>query len=318
VSLLSALGTAILPVLSVAAVGFLLGQLRDIDVDPLGTITIYVLTPALVFYSLATSEMSGGLAARLLAGVAVFTFVMVGLSESVGRLLGESEPVLGGLVLSSSFPNAGNYGIPLAAFAFGAVGRSTAVLFIAGQSVLMYTVGVFVASRGDETSARAAATEVFRLPLVYAVAAAWLARWLGVVPPTDTAAMETLRLVGDSAIPVMLLMLGIQLANTRHGAAVSRVGVSNVLKLGVAPLVGVGVALALGLGRDPDVARVFVLECGMPAAITPLILAIEYDEGVTEGLSRPEYVSTAIFVSTVASVVTLTGLIAILQSGTII
>ncbi|PSQ48084.1 permease, partial [Halobacteriales archaeon SW_6_65_15] len=276
-SLLSALGTAILPVLSVAAVGFLLGQLRDIDVDPLGTITIYVLTPALVFYSLATSETSGGLAARLLAGVAVFTFVMVGLSESVGRLLGESEPVLGGLVLSSSFPNAGNYGIPLAAFAFGAVGRSTAVLFIAGQSVLMYTVGVFVASRGDETSARAAATEVFRLPLVYAVAAAWLARWLGVVPPTDTAAMETLRLVGDSAIPVMLLMLGIQLANTRHGAAVSRVGVSNVLKLGVAPLVGVGVALALGLGRDPDVARVFVLECGMPAAITPLILAIEYD-----------------------------------------
>jgi predicted permease len=318
VSLLSALGTAILPVLSVAAVGFLLGKRRDIDVDPLGTITIYVLTPALVFYSLATSEMSGGLAARLVGGVVVFTLVMVGLAEGVGRLLGESEPVLGGLVLASAFPNAGNYGIPLAAFAFGAVGRSTAVLFIAGQSVLMYTVGVFVASRGDDTSTRAAVTEVFRLPLVYAVVAAWGARWLGIVPPTDTAAMETLRLVGDSAIPVMLLMLGIQLANTRHGAAVSRVGVSNALKLVVAPVVGVGVALALGLASDPDVARVFVLECAMPAAITPLILAIEYDEGVTECLSRPEYVSTAIFASTVASVVTLTVLIAILQSGTII
>lgn len=317
-SLLSALGTAILPVLSVAAVGFLLGKLRDIDVDPLGTITIYVLTPALVFYSLATSEMSGGLAARLVVGVAAFTVVMVGLAEGVGRLLGESEPVLGALVLSSSFPNAGNYGIPLAAFAFGAVGRSTAVLFIAGQSVLMYTVGVYLASRGDETSTRGAITEVFRLPLVYAVVAAWAARWLGVVPPTDAAMMETLRLVGDSAIPVMLLMLGIQLANTRHGAAISRVGVSNVLKLAVAPLVGVGVALALGLGSDPDVARVFVLETGMPAAITPLILSIEYDEGVEEGLSGPEYVSTAIFASTVASVVTLTALIALLKSGMLI
>jgi hypothetical protein len=130
--------------------------------------------------------------------------------------------------------------------------------------------------------------------------------------------METLRLVGDSAIPVMLLMLGIQLANTRHGAAISQVGVSNVLKLAVAPLVGVGVALALGLGSDPDVARVFVLETGMPAAITPLILSIEYDEGVESGLSGPEYVSTAIFVSTIASIVTLTVLIAILKSGVVI
>jgi hypothetical protein len=319
VSLVSALGTAILPVLSVAAVGFLLGKAREIDVDPLGTVTIYVLTPALIFYSLATSEISGGLAARLIGGVVVFTLAMVALAEAAGRLLGESEPALGALVLSSSFPNAGNYGIPLSAFAFGAVGRSTAVLFIAGQSLLMYTVGVYLASRGEQTDLRGAAAEVFRLPLIYAVLAAWVARWLGVVPATDSAAMETLRLVGDSAIPVMLLMLGIQLANTQHGAAISRVGVSNGLKLVVAPLVGVGVALALGLGANPAVARVFVLECGMPAAVTPLLLTIEYDSGEgSDGLTGPEYMSTAIFVSTIASVVTLTGLIAVLQSGMLI
>ncbi|MFC4450936.1 AEC family transporter [Halorussus aquaticus] len=317
-SLVSALGTAILPVLSVAAVGFLLGKVREVDVDALGTVTIYVLTPALIFHSLATSEISGGLAAKLLAGVGLFTLAMVALAELVGRLLGESEPVLGALVLSSSFPNAGNYGIPLSAFAFGAVGRSTAVLYIAGQSVLMYTVGVYLASRGETTDLRSAAAEVFRLPLVYAVVAAWVARWAGVVPAADTAAMETLQLVGDASIPVMLLMLGIQLANTQHGAAISRVGVSNGLKLVVAPLVGVGVALVLGLGASPAVARVFVLECGMPAAVTPLILSIEYDSGDGEGLSGPEYVSTAIFASTVASVVTLTGLIAVLQSGLVI
>ncbi|WP_135853650.1 AEC family transporter [Halorussus salinus] len=316
-SLVSALGTAILPVLSVAAVGFLLGKLRDVDVDALGTITIYVLTPALIFHSLATSDISGALAARLILAVAVFTVAMVLLAEVVGRSLGESEPALGALVLSSSFPNAGNYGIPLSAFAFGAVGRSTAVLFIAGQSVLMYTVGVYLASRGEGTDLRGAASEVFRLPLVYAVAAAWLARWLGVIPAGDTAAMETLKLVGDASIPVMLLMLGIQLANTKHGAAISRVGVSNALKLVVAPVVGVGVALLLGLGTNPQVARVFVLECAMPAAVTPLILTIEYDSG-GEGLTGPEYVSTAIFVSTLASVVTLTGLIALLQAGMIL
>lgn len=79
-----------------------------------------------------------------------------------------------------------------------------------------------------------------------------------------------------------------------------------------------GPSRVLGLESDPTVARVFVLECGMPAAVTPLILAIKYDSGATEGLSAPEYLSTVTFVSTVASVVTLTGLIAILQSGVVI
>jgi hypothetical protein len=262
--------------------------------------------------------MSGALAAKLILAVAVFTLAMVALAEGVGRLVGESEPALGALVLTSAFPNAGNYGIPLSAFAFGAVGRSTAVLFIAGQSILMYTVGVYLASRGDESDLRGAFAEVFRLPLVYAVVAAWVARWFGVVPANDTAAMETLKLVGDAAIPVMLLMLGIQLANTQHGAAISRVGVSNGLKLVVAPLVGVGVALLLGLGSNPAVARVFILETGMPAAVTPLILTIEYDSGGDGGLTGPEYVSTAIFASTIASIVTLTGLIAVLKAGMLI
>ncbi|WP_433625342.1 AEC family transporter [Halomicrococcus sp. NG-SE-24] len=316
-SLLSALTNAIVPVLSVAAVGFLLGSLRDIDVGGLGTVTIYVLTPALVFHSLMTTSIDGETAVTLAAAVVAFTLAMVVLAEFAGRLLGESEPTLGALVLTSTFANAGNYGIPLSQFAFGAVGRSTAILYIAVQSVLMYTVGVYLASRGDDTSGFGAIREVFKLPLVYAVLAAGLVRVLGVVPSENSAAMETLQLTGDAAIPVMLLLLGIQLANTDSGAAVARVGVSNAMKLVVAPVVAVGVVLALGFADD-TVARVFVLECAMPAAVTPLILTIEYDSGPETGLSGPEYVSTAIFASTLASVPILTLLIAVLKSGAVV
>ncbi|WP_254662906.1 AEC family transporter [Haladaptatus sp. W1] len=110
---------------------------------------------------------------------------------------------------------------------------------------------------------------MFKLPLVYAVLAAGVVRFLGVVPPADSAMMSTLKLTGDAAIPIMLLMLGIQLANTDSGAAVARVGVSNVLKLVVAPVFAVGVVFLLGFS-DVTVARVFVLECAMPAAVTPL------------------------------------------------
>ncbi|NHN48911.1 AEC family transporter [Halostella sp. JP-L12] len=312
-SLLSALTTAILPVLSVAGVGFLLGRYREVDVDPLAVVTLYVLMPALVFHSLVTTPISGATAATLFAGVGAFTAVMVVASEAVGRLVGEQSPTLGSLVLSSTFPNAGNYGIPLSAFAFGAIGRSTAVLYIAAQSVLMYTLGVYVASRGASTSARDAVLTVFRLPLVYAVVLAGIAQLLGVVPPADSTVMQTLKLTGDSSIPVMLLLLGIQLANTTYGTAVIRTAPAVALKLFVAPVAALGVALAVGL--DGPVGRVFVLECAMPAAVTPLMLTVEFGEGGGE-VSAAEYVSTAIMVSTLASVVTLTALIAVLRSGT--
>jgi len=310
-SLLSALTTSILPVLSVAGVGYILGIYRDVDVDPLATITLYVLTPALVFHSLATTPIERETAATLFAGVTVFTVIMVGLAEAYGRLAGEKPPTLGSLVLTSVFPNAGNYGIPLSAFAFGAIGRSTAVLFIAVQSVMMYTLGVYVASRGQAGSTRDAVTKVFELPLVYAVVAAGAVRATGVVPPAETTVMQTLKLTGDSAIPVMLLLLGIQLANTTYGTATVRVTPAVALKLLVAPAVALGIAVGIGLGGD--VGRVFVLECAMPAAITPLMLTVEFG-GQSDDISAAEFVSTAILVTTVGSILTLTLLISLLQS----
>ncbi len=314
-SLVGALTTAILPVLSIAAVGYVLGRVRDVEVDALSTVTIYILAPALVFHSLATTEITGSVVAALSAGVVVFVVGMAVLAGVVGRLTGASASTHSALVLASSFPNSGNYGIPLAAFAFGAVGRSTAVLYLAVQSILAYSIGVYIASRGSRSNF-GAVTAVFKLPLIYAVFAAGLARWFDVVPPDGSAAMETIRLTGDAAIPVMLVLLGVQLANTTYGAEVRSVFTPTALKLVVAPVVGVGVALLFGL--TGPVGRVFVLACAMPAAITPLMLLIEFGERRADGLSGPEYVSTAIFVSTVASVVTLTVLIAILESGLVI
>lgn len=314
-SLLDALTQAVLPVLAIAAAGYVLGRFRDIAVEPLATITIYVLTPALVFHSLATTPIGGETAVRLGLGVIAFTLSMVAIAWALARGVGHPAETRGAMVLSSTFPNAGNYGIPLAAFAFGSVGRSTAILYIVFQAVLMYTIGVYLASRGTVASPREAVIEVFSLPLVYALAAAWLARGLSVVPSSQSATMEAIQLTGDAAIPVMLLMLGIQLANTTYGAALRSAVPASLLKLFVAPAVAVAIALPLGL--PTGVGRVFVLACAMPAAVTPLMLVVEYG-GEREGVSAPEFVSTAILLTTLSSVATLTVLIALLQEGVLV
>lgn len=311
-----ALTTAILPVLSIAAVGFLLGRAVDVEVRPLAVVTVYVLAPALVFDSMVTTELAGSQIGTLAVGVGVVTVVMAVVGEAAAWLDGTDGSARNGLVLASTFSNCGNFGIPLSAFAFGAVGRSTAVLYLVAQNLLMYTLGVYLAARGGERSTLSGITEVVRLPLVYALAAGLLGRHFGVVPSADSAAMEMVSLTGNAAIPVMLLLLGLQLARADYGATVRRMALPNVLRLAVAPVVATGVALAVGFA-DPTVARVFVLESSMPVAITPLILAIEYDRTDAD-VSAPAYLGTAIFTSTVLSIPTMAILITVLRSGAIV
>lgn len=316
-SLLSIFATAILPVVSIAGVGVVLGRWRSVEVGPLNTVTLYIFVPALMFHSIGTTTMAGETVIKVILGAVLYLVVMMAVGEGVGRAIGESQPLRSALVLAAAVPNAGNFGIPLSEFAFGQVGRSTAVLFLVGQAVAAYTFGVYVASRSGGTQAGGAVLEVFKLPLLYAVGGAIVASWLGVLPPTDSTAMVTLKLVGDSAIPLMLLILGIQLAGTNYGSAIAKVGLPSALKLGVAPFIGLGVVFLLDI-NNPTAARVFILECSAPAAVTPIILLVEFAEGSVGGITAPEYVSTTVLVTTLASVPILTGLIAVLQSGIIV
>jgi predicted permease len=180
ISLVSVFITAILPIFAITVVGYLLGRAMSIDVGPLNVVALYVFLPALVFHSLATTTIAGGVVLTLFGAVVAFVVVMIVLSEATGQLAGTPEPRRSGLVLASAFPNAGFYGIPVAAFAFGAIGRATAVLYVVVQSFLMYTIGVYVASRGGGEGGTGAVREIARLPLVYAIMAAAVSRWLGI------------------------------------------------------------------------------------------------------------------------------------------
>ena len=163
--------TAILPIVAVGGVGYLLGSVRDVGTDGVNTVVVYVLAPALVFHSLVTTTLAA-------------------------------------LILVTAFPNTGNYGIPVSNFAFGGTGRATAVMALSVQAVLIYSLGVYIAGRGSGGGVAAGVRRVFGVPLVCAVVAALLARWLGVVPPIESTVMSTLQLVGDSAIPRYFWSLG--------------------------------------------------------------------------------------------------------------
>jgi malate permease and related proteins len=302
---------AILPIVAIAAVGYLLGRRTGLSVEPLNTVALTFFLPALVFHGLATTDLSGGTVVKLVGGVLAYVFVLMGIAYVGGRALDVPEALLPAIALSSAFPNSGFVGIPLVGFVFGDLGRTTATLYLTTQSVVLYTFGVYVVS--DEGAALEAVREVFRLPLVYAVVAAGVLRALGLVPPADGTFMTTVDSVGSASIPLMLTVVGIQLSEVELGA-LRRTLFPTGLKLVVAPVIGAAIALAVGFS-DPRISNIFVLECATPAAVTPLALIIAYGDTPEEGLSAAEYTSTVIFVTTILSVVVLTGLIVAIQSG---
>lgn len=316
VSLFSIFATAILPVIAVAAAGYLLGRFEGVDPSALNTVTVYVLAPALVVHSFATTPFPASTLVRVTVAVVAFSAVMLLLSEGFGRLRGQTEPLLGAFVLVAAFPNVGNFGIPLSEFAFGPSGRSTAILVTALQGVLLYTVGVYIAARGGDGSPLSSMKRVFSIPLIYAVVGTLAARWLGVVPAQSTAAMQTIQMLGNASIPVMLLILGIRLSNVDASETMARVGVASGVKLLAAPLVGLAIALALGF-ENAAVARTFVLLTAGPTAVTPVILVGAFG-GDNDGSAASQFVSTSVSVTTLASVVTVTLLVAALQSGLVL
>jgi predicted permease len=111
-------------------------------------------------------------------------------------------------------------------------------------------------------------------------------------------------LLSDAALPMMILVLGMQLERATVPERPSLVGVAVAISLVVAPIVAIVMASFLGVQGAARQAAVIL--SSMPVAVVTTILAVEFD--VT-----PAFVTSAVFVSTLLSPLTLTPLIAYLR-----
>jgi malate permease and related proteins len=291
----------ILPIFLVAAAGFVLARRLHADVRTLSKATFNVLSPCLVFNLLVTS----GLGADDFGRMALFTIGVIALigliAWLVTRPLRLERPTLVAFLLVVMFSNTGNYGLSAVMFAFGREALAHATVYFVMNAALMFTAGVFLASAGRRSIGQAL-SGVLKVPPVYAVALAGLVLASGVQVPT--ALMRPIGLLSDAAIPVMLLVLGMQLERGKVPERPALVGLAAVLALIVSPLLALGLADIVGLA---GVARqAGIIQASMPAAVVTTILALEYDVA-------PSLVTSVVFVTTLLSPFTVTILIALLK-----
>jgi hypothetical protein len=297
----SIFATDILPIFLVAAVGYLLARRVGASVKTLSSVAFNALSPCLVFDQLVTSHITGAEFGRMATFCVLLTLgmgVAAGLAAIPLRL---NRPTLISFLLVVMFSNSGNYALPVVLFAFGREGLAYASVYFVVSAIVLYTLGVFVAASGHG-NVRQALAGVVRVPALYAVAAAALI--LATHAGVPLAVMRPITLLSDAAIPVMLLILGMQFERAvmpdRPAAVTLAVGLSLV----AAPVLAMALTMMLGLS---GVARQVAIVCAsMPAAVITTVLALEFD--LDAG-----FATSSVFLSTILSPFTLVLLIAYLQ-----
>ena len=300
--LLSIFVSDLLPVFVIAGVGFLLARFAGVQVQTVSRLTFHALAPALVFNILATSTLEGSQAGRM-----TLFYVLVALSAAtMARLvaipLRLDRRALSAFLLVVVCSNSGNYGLPVTLLAFGREALSFASVYFVSSSIFTYTGGVFLAASGKR-SVRDALVGVARIPAVYGAAAAALTMSLRIQLPS--AVMSPITLLSEAAVPMMILVLGMQLERASKPKRPVVVAAAVVVSLVLTPLVAIGLAHLVGLRGAAFQAG--VLQTSMPTAVITTILAVEFDV-------LPDFVTSVVFASTLLSPLTVTLMIAYLQT----
>jgi len=292
----------LLPVLLCAATGFVLGRSSSLDVKTATRLAFYIFSPCLVFVSLEHVRIPGGEFGEL----ATFTLgvsVIIGLLAYIaGRLMGVARPLIASLVVASMFVNSGNYGLAATKFAFGETALARALVCFVFGTVVVYTLGILIASMGKFPPFKALRQLMF-VPAFYALLAATIVRQTDWHPPLFLD--RSVAMLGDASIPLMLVILGLQIAQAKAWPRdrIFLISVAVFLQIIMTPLIAL--LLAHWMGLTGVTRQAAVLQASMPAAVVTTVLAVQYELDST-------LVSGTVVLTTLLSPLTLTPLIAYL------
>jgi predicted permease len=297
IDLLIIFGNNLLPILFAAGAGYLVARYLGVTPKSVSKIAFYVFSPCLIFDLLTSSRLDGDDIVQM-AGYTIVVVLFIGLIAAViGYVLNFKRSILVALLLTVMFGNAGNYGLSLTLFSFGEDALSYASIYFVMSAILVYTVGVILASLG-KSNIKDAFVGLSKVPVVYAVILALIFNRFKVTLPLPID--RTVSLLSDAAIPVMLVVMGIQLYNSNRSKHTLAIGLSNTLRLVISPLLAIGIAYLFQL--DGSAFQAGVLESAVPTAVLMTVLGIEYN-------IEPAFMTTAVFTSTLLSPLTVTPLL---------
>jgi len=275
----------IAPVFVVAAIGFSWARAGlPFDTEFTTTLVSNLSFPCLIVATLARLDIDPTAFSQMAWAGALTVLTTGAIAAVILKAFGRSQSVYWPPLV---FGNVGNMGLPLCLFAFGDEGLALGIIFFTVFVAIQFTLGISVAA--GQLSVRT----LIRTPLAWAcllgialqLAGIGLPQWLD----------NTIGLLGDLAIPIMLLTLGVALAKLKV-ASLWRSLLMSLGRLGLG--LGVGFAIAGLLDLEGAARGVLILESAMPVAVLNYLFAARYDRS-------PGEIAGLVLVSTAISFVTL-------------
>ncbi len=279
---------AVLPVFLVTLLGGVIRRVNWLTEEAdqsLMRVVVNVLVPALILDSLLGNPALSDTRNVLIAPLVGFATIVGGLyiAYAAAPLFGLKETVRRRtFAFTIGIYNYGYIPIPLAILLFDRETLGVLFLHNLGVEVAIWTVCLsLLRGAGGGGNLKALIN-----PPILAVMAGLLAHYLGLHPFMPEFVLTSLELLGASAIPLALLLIGATMADnlgefdpTRGGATVAG---SAVLRLGVLALLFLFLAAILPVGQE--LRQVIVLQAAMPPAVFPLIMAKHYGGHVATAL----------------------------------
>lgn len=273
----------ILPTFIVILIGYVFGKITKVDVSAVVDVVLYVALPALVFVSMLDKDIVLLDATKVWAAAIMIVFGCGVVAWIIFKIIRQKHS---GLYISISIMNTVNIPFPIIYFVYGSEGIFAATLFYIPVVLLIYSLGVYIAS-GKYW--KESLKEVFKVLPIYATIAGLLCNLFNVdVPELIT---QPLSFIGMMAIPLVLLVLGCNLSRVKITSLPTTL-LASFLRIGVGLLFGL---LAVNLFSLTGVLRsVVILNSAMPAAANAAIIATKYK-------NEADLVSSVVFVTTLAS-----------------
>ena len=285
---------------AVITAGFLVAKARIVPEqtqEVLGKLAFYVFTPSLLLTVLARADWTV-LFSQLLPVLFVASMAMIAIAVVVwGVVLRRGVEMTIFAALGAGYVNANNIGLPVAAYILGDPALSAPIILFQVVLISPIVLAILDVSTGKKTGSRLTPfLRPLKNPMIIASVLGAFLSWQNIeLPPI---VLEPFSLLGQAAVPVLLVLLGWSmaghnpLASSPHRKDVIAI---TVLKLVVMPVI----AWALGvywLGLEGPALFAVVVLAALPTAQNVFTYAVRYATNVA--LARD-----SVMVTTLASVV---------------
>lgn len=272
----------IFPVFACTGLGAAYGYRYRPDMSVVNRLNMEFFAPFLVFWALVNQPFDfpayrdlaiGGVAAVLGAGLLLLP---------IARLL---KLNLKTFLPPMMFNNSGNMGIPLVLFAFGEGALQAAVVLFIIEMVLHFSVGFYILDH------RTRPLQLLKMPMIQATLLGLLFSGLQINLPDALA--NTVKLLGQVSIPLLLFSLGVRLLDVNFrdwklGAfgAIAGPAASIACVLLVSPL----------LNLDQTQYAQLIIFAALPPAVLNVLVAEQYQQ-------EPQRVASIVLLGNLASLI---------------